>query len=45
MCVIHENQINMNSLSDHDIKRVEEFKYLGSYIGSIQQKINIVYDQ
>ena len=32
----------MKSLSGHDIKRVDEFKYLGSYIGSTQHDLNII---
>ena len=31
----------MKSLSGHDIKRVEEFKYLGSYIGSTQHDVSV----
>ena len=31
----------MNSLSGHYVKRVEEFKYLGSYIGSTQNDVSV----
>ena len=39
MCLNHETQIKMKILSVHDIKLVEEFKYLGSYIGSTQHDV------
>ena len=32
----HENTTN------NDIKRVEEFKYIGSYIGSTQHDVTII---
>ena len=41
MCLNHENRINIKSLQCHDIKRVEEFKYIGSYIGSTQHDVRI----
>ena len=40
MCLNHENQINMKILACHDIKRVEECKYLDSYIGSTQHDVS-----
>ena len=40
MCLNHENQINMKSLSSHDIKRVY-FKYICSYIDSTQHDVSI----
>ena len=33
--------ITLKSREVHNIKRVEEFKYLGSYIGSTERDVNI----
>ena len=41
MCLNHETHINIKSLPGHDIKYVEEFKYLSSYIGSTQHDVSI----
>ena len=32
----------MKSLSAHDIKRVCEFKYQGSYVGSTQHNVSVI---
>ena len=41
MCLNHEKHINIKSLPGHDIKYVEEFKYVSSYIGSTQYDVRI----
>ena len=41
MCLNHITHINIKSLAGHDIKYVEEFKYLSSYIGSTQHGVSI----
>ena len=41
MCLNHEKHINIKSLPGHDIKYVEEFKYLSIYIGSTQHDVSI----
>ena len=42
MYLNHEDQINMKILSGHNIKRVEEFKYLCSYIDSTQHSVSLI---